>query len=82
MIAEIFIFSLSLKQRQDYSSGRMSSTEMDAKGSALFPTGIGYKPDLNEGDLLAIGQFGDGTIIIKRLARRLHTELEERNIRE
>jgi AbrB family looped-hinge helix DNA binding protein len=55
---------------------------MDANGRVLLPTGIRYKLDLNEGDLLAVDQLGDGTIIIKKLARRLHTELEERNIRE
>jgi len=60
----------------------MASTEMDAKGRVLLPMGIRYKLDLNEGDLLAVDQLGDGTIIIKKLARRLHAELEKRNIRE
>jgi AbrB family looped-hinge helix DNA binding protein len=60
----------------------MASTEMDAKGRVLLPMGIRYKLDLNEGDLLAVDQLGDGTIIIKKLARRLHMELEKRNIRE
>lgn len=60
----------------------MASTEMDANGRVLLPTGIRYKLDLNDGDLLAVDQLGDGTIIIKKLARRLHTELEKRNIRE
>jgi AbrB family looped-hinge helix DNA binding protein len=60
----------------------MASTEMDAKGRVLIPMGIRYKLDLNEGDLLAVDQLGDGTIIIKKLARRLRTELEKRNIRE
>jgi AbrB family looped-hinge helix DNA binding protein len=55
---------------------------MDVKGRVLLPMGIRYKLDLNEGDLLAVDQLGDGTIIIKKLARRLHTELEKRNIRE
>ena len=60
----------------------MASTEMDAKGRVLIPMGIRYKLDLNDGDLLAVDQLGDGTIIIKKLARRLRTELEKRNIRE
>ena len=60
----------------------MASTEMDAKGRVLTPMGIRYKLDLNDGDLLAVDQLGDGTIIIKKLARRLRTELEKRNIRE
>jgi AbrB family looped-hinge helix DNA binding protein len=60
----------------------MASTEMDANGRVLLPMGIRYKLDLNEGDLLAVDQLGDGTIIIKKLARRLLTELEKRNIRE
>jgi len=60
----------------------MASTEIDTKGRVLLPTGIRYKLDLNEGDLLAVDQLGDGTIIIKKLARRLRTELGKRNIRE
>jgi AbrB family looped-hinge helix DNA binding protein len=48
----------------------MSLAEMDANGRVLLPMGIRYKLDLNEGDLLAVDQLGDGTIIIKKLTEK------------
>ena len=41
--------------------------------------GIRYKLDLNKGDLLAVDQLGDGTIIIKKLTEKLHIAAEMRN---
>jgi AbrB family looped-hinge helix DNA binding protein len=52
----------------------MSIIEMDSNGRVLLPLGIRYKLDLNEGDMLAIDQLGDGTIILKKPAK---TELHE-----
>ncbi len=49
----------------------MSIIEMDSNGRVLLPLGIRYKLDLNEGDMLAIDQLGDGTIILKKLAKKL-----------
>jgi hypothetical protein len=42
-----------------------SSPEMDAKRRVFLPAGNNFKQDFNEGDLLAVDQLGDGTIIIK-----------------
>lgn len=53
----------------------MSIIEMDSNGRVLLPLGIRYKLDLNEGDMLAIDQLGDGTIILKKSAKK--TELHE-----
>ena len=50
---------------------QMSIIEMDSNGRVLLPLGIRYKLDLNEGDKLAIDQLGDGTIILKKLAKKL-----------
>jgi AbrB family looped-hinge helix DNA binding protein len=49
----------------------MSVTEMDTNGRVMLPLGIRYKLDLNDGDELAVDQLGDGTIILKKLAKRL-----------
>jgi len=49
----------------------MSITEVDTNGRILLPLGIRYELDLNDGDILAIDQLGDGTIIIKKFANRL-----------
>ncbi|MHC1688287.1 MAG: AbrB/MazE/SpoVT family DNA-binding domain-containing protein [Methanothrix sp.] len=49
----------------------MSITEMDTSGRVTLPLGIRYKLDLNDGDELAVDQLGDGTIILKKLAKRL-----------
>jgi AbrB family looped-hinge helix DNA binding protein len=51
----------------------MSITEMDANGKVMLPVGIRYKLNLNEGDMLAIDQLGDGTIILKKLAKELRS---------
>lgn len=50
---------------------KMSITEMDTNGRIMLPLGIRYKLDLNDGDELAVDQLGDGTIILKKLAKRL-----------
>jgi AbrB family looped-hinge helix DNA binding protein len=55
----------------------MSITEMDANGKVQLPAGIRCRLDLNEGDKLAIDQLGDGTIILKKLARRLSCKSAE-----
>jgi AbrB family looped-hinge helix DNA binding protein len=49
----------------------MSIAELDVNGRVLLPLGIRYKLDLNDGDELAIDQLGDGTIILKKLTKRL-----------
>ena len=49
----------------------MSITEIDANGRIRLPMGIIDKLDLNEGDKLAVDQLGDGTIILKKLAKRM-----------
>lgn len=49
----------------------MSITEMDANGKVMLPMGIRYKLNLNKGDMLAVDQLGDGTIILKKLAKEL-----------
>jgi AbrB family looped-hinge helix DNA binding protein len=49
----------------------MSLTEIDANGRIRLPMGIRDRLDLNEGDKLAIDQLGDGTIILKKLAKRM-----------
>ncbi len=46
----------------------MAITELDANGKVLLPLGIRFKLDLNAGDILAIDQLGDGTIILKKPA--------------
>lgn len=50
---------------------KMPITEMDTNGRIMLPLGIRYKLDLNDGDELAVDQLGDGTIILKKLAKRL-----------
>lgn len=50
----------------------MSITNMDANGRVLLPIGIRYRLDLNDGDKFAIDQLGDGTIILKKVGRRMH----------
>jgi AbrB family looped-hinge helix DNA binding protein len=45
--------------------------EIDSNGRVLLPLGIRYRLDLNEGDKMAIDQLGDGTIILKKLAKEL-----------
>ena len=49
----------------------MSITEIDANGRIRLPMGIRDKLDLNEGDKLAVDQLGYGTIILKKLAKRM-----------
>ena len=49
----------------------MSITEIDANGRIRLPIGIRDRLDLNDGDKLAIDQLGDGTIILKKLAKRM-----------
>jgi AbrB family looped-hinge helix DNA binding protein len=49
----------------------MSITEIDANGRILLPMRIRDRLDLNDGDKLAIDQLGDGTIILKKLAKRM-----------
>ena len=59
----------------------MSIIEIDSNGRVLLPLGIRYKLDLNEGDKMAIDQLGDGTIILKKLAKELSfVRLIEQNI--
>jgi AbrB family looped-hinge helix DNA binding protein len=50
----------------------MSITNMDANGRVLLPIGIRYRLDLNDGDKFAIDQLGDGTIILKKVGRRMN----------
>jgi AbrB family looped-hinge helix DNA binding protein len=52
----------------------MSITKMDSNGRVMLPIGIRYRLDLNEGDRLAIDQLGDGTIILKKLGKRMNLE--------
>lgn len=49
----------------------MSITKMDANGRVLLPIGIRYRLDLNDGDKFAIDQLGDGTIILKKVGKRM-----------
>ena len=49
----------------------MSITEIDANGRIRLPMRIRDRLDLNDGDKLAIDQLGDGTIILKKLAKRM-----------
>ncbi|VVB64711.1 Uncharacterised protein [uncultured archaeon] len=49
----------------------MSITQIDANGRVLLPLGIRYQLDLNDGDELAVDELGDGTIILKKIDRRL-----------
>jgi AbrB family looped-hinge helix DNA binding protein len=49
----------------------MSITQIDANGRVLLPLGIRYQLDLNDGDELAVDELGDGTIILKKVDRRL-----------
>jgi looped-hinge helix DNA binding domain, AbrB family len=53
----------------------MSITELDANGRIRLPLGIRDKLDLNDGDKLAIDQLGDGTIILKKLAKRMSSTI-------
>ena len=68
----------------------MSITKMDANGRVLLPVGIRYRLDLNDGDKFAINdgdkfaindgdkfaidQLGDGTIILKKVGKRMGFE--------
>ena len=52
----------------------MSITKMDANGRVLLPISIRYRLDLNDGDKFAIDQLGDGTIILKKVRRRMGFE--------
>ena len=52
----------------------MSITKMDANGRVLLPVGIRYRLDLNDGDKFAIDQLGDGTIILKKVGKRMGFE--------
>ena len=54
-----------------------SITEIDANGRIRLPMGIRDKLDLNDGDKLAIDQLGDGTIILKKLAKRMSLTIAE-----
>jgi len=49
----------------------MSITQIDANGRVLLPLGIRYQLDLNDWDELAVDELGDGTIILKKIDRRL-----------
>ena len=49
----------------------MSVTQIDANGRVLLPLGIRYQLDLNDGDELAVDELGDGTIILKKIDKRL-----------
>ena len=49
----------------------MSITQIDSNGRVLLPLGIRYQLDLNNGDELAVDELGDGTIILKKIDRRL-----------
>jgi AbrB family looped-hinge helix DNA binding protein len=49
----------------------MSITQIDANGRVLLPLGIRYQLDLNDGDELAVDELEDGTIILKKIDRRL-----------
>lgn len=53
----------------------MSITNMDANGRVLLPIGIRYRLDLNDGDKFAIDQLGDGTIILKKVGRRMNFKM-------
>jgi len=55
----------------------MSITELDANGRIRLPMRIRDKLDLNDGDKLAIDQLGDGTIILKKLAKRMSLTIAE-----
>jgi AbrB family looped-hinge helix DNA binding protein len=52
----------------------MSITKMDANGRVLLPISIRYRLDLNDGDKFAIDQLGDGTIILKKVRKRMGFE--------
>ena len=52
----------------------MSITKMDANGRVLLPIGIRYRLDLNDGDRFAIYELGDGTIILKKVGKRMGFE--------
>lgn len=58
----------------------MSITEIDSNGKVLLPLGLRYKLDLNEGDMLAVDQLGDGTIILKKPAKKIRTKRGERTL--
>jgi AbrB family looped-hinge helix DNA binding protein len=47
---------------------------MDANGRVLLPISIRYRLDLNDGDKFAIDQLGDGTIILKKVRKRMGFE--------
>ena len=49
----------------------MSITKMDANGRVLLPISIRYRLDLNDGDKFAIDQLGDGTIILKKVEKKM-----------
>lgn len=46
---------------------RMLVTELDCEGRVRLPAEIISRLSLQEGDLIAIDQLGDGTMILKRL---------------
>ena len=52
----------------------MSITKMDANGRVLLPISLRYRLDLNDGDKFAIDQLGDGTIILKKVRKRMGFE--------
>ncbi|NMB85594.1 MAG: hypothetical protein A4E44_00270 [Methanosaeta sp. PtaB.Bin018] len=52
----------------------MKITEIDTDGKVLLPMGLRHKLDLNEGDMLAVDQLGDGTIILKKPAKKNSTK--------
>lgn len=52
----------------------MSITRMDANGRVLLPISLRYRLDLNDGDKFAIDQLGDGTIILKKVRKRMGFE--------
>jgi AbrB family looped-hinge helix DNA binding protein len=47
---------------------------MDANGRVLLPISLRYRLDLNDGDKFAIDQLGDGTIILKKVIKRMGFE--------
>jgi AbrB family looped-hinge helix DNA binding protein len=49
----------------------MSITQIDANGRVLLPLGIRDQLCLNDGDELAVDELRDGTIILKKIDRRL-----------
>lgn len=52
----------------------MSITFMNSNGRVALSVGIRFRLNLNEGDKFAIDQLGDGTIILKKVARIMEFE--------